>query len=119
MAKWKKASHTVYQCSYHLVWTPPIPVPDITGRNKRICREEDTDNMRLEASGNTGADDNARSYPHGGDNTAEAGDSGADGDIERENGDSRFPTTEKPSDKTILGESFLEPRLLCHDGRGG
>ena len=22
MAKWKKASHVVYQCSYHLVWTP-------------------------------------------------------------------------------------------------
>jgi putative transposase len=22
MAKWKKAAHVVYQCSYHLVWTP-------------------------------------------------------------------------------------------------
>jgi len=22
MAKWKKTSHVVYQCSYHLVWTP-------------------------------------------------------------------------------------------------
>ncbi|WP_461257124.1 IS200/IS605 family transposase [Treponema sp. R80B11-R83G3] len=22
MAKWKKAAHIVYQCSYHLVWTP-------------------------------------------------------------------------------------------------
>jgi putative transposase len=22
MAKWKKATHVVYQCSYHLVWTP-------------------------------------------------------------------------------------------------
>ena len=32
---------------------PPIPVPDIAGRNKRICREEDTDNMRLEERGNT------------------------------------------------------------------
>ena len=38
---------------------PPISVPDITGRNKRICREEDTDNMRLEERGNTRADDNA------------------------------------------------------------
>jgi putative transposase len=22
MAKWKKAAHVVYQCTYHLVWTP-------------------------------------------------------------------------------------------------
>jgi putative transposase len=22
MAKWKKLSHVVYQCSYHIVWTP-------------------------------------------------------------------------------------------------
>jgi len=22
MAKWKKAAHVVYQCSYHIVWTP-------------------------------------------------------------------------------------------------
>jgi putative transposase len=22
MAKWKKAAHVVYQCGYHLVWTP-------------------------------------------------------------------------------------------------
>ena len=22
MAKWKKSAHVVYQCSYHLVWTP-------------------------------------------------------------------------------------------------
>ena len=82
---------------------PTISVSDIAGRNKRICREEDTDNMRLEASGNTGADDNARSYPHGGDNTAEAGNSGADGDTEGENGNSRFPTTEESADKTVLG----------------
>ena len=22
MAKWKKIAHVVYQCSYHIVWTP-------------------------------------------------------------------------------------------------
>ena len=48
--------------------------------------------MRLEASRNTRTEDNARAYPHGGDNTAEVGNIGVNGDIERENGDSRFPT---------------------------
>ena len=73
----------------------------------------------MEACRDTGTDDNARSYPHGNDNTAEVGDIGADGNIERENGDSRFPTTKKPTDKTVLGKSLLEPRLLCNDCRDG
>ena len=46
----------------------------------------------MEEGRDIGNDDNARSHPHGGDNTAEAGCIGVDGDIERENGDSRFPT---------------------------
>jgi hypothetical protein len=35
-------------------------------------------------------------------------------DSERENGDSHFPTKEKPVDEAALGKSLLEPRLLCH-----
>jgi hypothetical protein len=68
----------------------------------------------MEAGRNIGNNDNAGSYTHGRDNTAEVGGGRIDGDIEGENGDSRFPTSEKPSDETVLGKSFLEPRLLCH-----
>ena len=46
----------------------------------------------MEEGRDTGNDDNARSCPHGGNNTAEVGNIGVDGNIERENGDSRFPT---------------------------
>ncbi len=73
----------------------------------------------MEACGNTRINDNARSYPHGGDNTPKVGCSGANGDIKGKNGDSRFSTTQKPADKTVLGKSLLEPRLLCYDGRDG
>ena len=59
------------------------------------------------------------SYPHGSDKTAEAGNNRADGDIEGENGDSRFTTSEELANQAVLGKSFLEPRLLCNDGRGG
>ena len=71
----------------------------------------------METCRDTGNNDNARSCPYGSDNTTEAGCSRIDGNNERENGDSRFPASEKPSNKTVLGKSFLEPRLLCHDGR--
>ena len=34
MAKWKKASHVVYQCSYHLVWTPKYRYKILQGEIK-------------------------------------------------------------------------------------
>ena len=63
-------------------------------------------------------DDNARSCPHGSsDNTAEVGNIGIDRDIERKNGYRRFSTTQETANKAVLGESLLESRLLCYDGR--
>ena len=73
----------------------------------------------MEEGRNTRNDDYARSHPHDGDNTTEASDIGVYGDTERENGDSRIPTTEKPADEAVFGKSFLEPQLLCHDNRVG
>ena len=42
MAKWKKASHVVYQCSYHLVWTSRYRYRILQGEikdyiEKKIC----------------------------------------------------------------------------------
>jgi putative transposase len=45
VAKWKKAAHVVYQCSYHLVWTPKYryrilqgEIKDYVGKKiKSIC----------------------------------------------------------------------------------
>ena len=71
----------------------------------------------MEAGRDIRNDDNARSYPHGSDNTAEVGYIGVDRDIERKNGDSRFSTAQQTANKAVLGESLLEPRLLCDDGR--
>ena len=71
----------------------------------------------MEASRDIGNDDNAGSHPHDSDNTTEVINIGAYGDIERENGDRRFPTAKKTANKAVLGKSLLEPRLLCNDSR--
>jgi putative transposase len=40
MAKWKKAAHVVYQCSYHLVWTPKYRYRILQGEIKEYVERK-------------------------------------------------------------------------------
>jgi len=40
MAKWKKSSHVVYQCSYHLVWTPKYRYRILQGDIKEFVEKK-------------------------------------------------------------------------------
>ena len=40
MAKWKKAAHVVYQCSYHLVWTPRYRYRILQGKIKEYVEKK-------------------------------------------------------------------------------
>ena len=40
MAKWKKAAHVVYQCSYHLVWTPRYRYRILQGEIKEYVEKK-------------------------------------------------------------------------------
>ena len=60
----------------------------------------------MEACRDIGNDDNERLYPHGGDNTSEDSNIRTNGNIKRENGDSRFSTSKELANKTILGNHF-------------
>jgi putative transposase len=40
MAKWKKAAHVVYQCSYHLVWTPKYRYRILQGEIKEYIEKK-------------------------------------------------------------------------------
>lgn len=31
MSRFRKLSHTIWHCHYHIVWVPEVPVPDIDG----------------------------------------------------------------------------------------
>ena len=73
----------------------------------------------MEACRDIGDNNNVRPCPHGGDNPSKAGGVRINGHTEGQNGDSRFTAAEKLTEKAVLGQSLLEPRLLCHDGRDG
>jgi putative transposase len=40
MAKWKKAAHVVYQCSYHLAWTPRYRYRILQGKIKEYVEKK-------------------------------------------------------------------------------
>jgi len=40
MAKWKTAAHVVYQCSYHLVWTPKYRYRILQGEIKEFVEKK-------------------------------------------------------------------------------
>ena len=55
MAKWKKLAHVVYQCSYHIVWTPKYRFRILDGEVKKeveekigsICKWKDVEILEL------------------------------------------------------------------------
>jgi len=55
MAKWKKLAHVVYQCSYHIVWTPKYRYRILEGklgkytesRIRAICEWKDCEVLEL------------------------------------------------------------------------
>ena len=40
MAKWRKSAHVVYQCSYHLVWTPKYRYRILQGEIKEFVEKK-------------------------------------------------------------------------------
>ena len=40
MAKWRKSAHVVYQCSYHLVWTPKYRFRILQGEIKEFVEKK-------------------------------------------------------------------------------
>ena len=45
MAKWKKLSHTIYQCKYQHRLVSKVPIQDTKGCTIQICRANPEDAM--------------------------------------------------------------------------
>ena len=118
MAKWKKAAHVVYQCSYHLVWTPKYRYRILQGeiknyvekRIKAICEWK-----RVEILEITIMADHVHMVAIIPPKLAV---SELMGNLKGKTA-KPFSIAKKFTDKTILGKSFLEPLLLCIDNRDG
>ena len=119
MAKWKKQSHVVYQCSYHIVWCPKYRfrilegalAKYIEGRIRAICEWKDCVIEELNVM---------KDHVHLVVNVPPKSiDIRADGDSERQDGNRDIQKLQELKAEAILGKSFLEPRLLRIDDRAG
>ena len=54
MTKWKKLSHTIYQCKYQIVWCPKYRYKILKGLSGWICGENPKYAMWMEEYRDTG-----------------------------------------------------------------
>ena len=119
MTKWKKQSHVVYQCSYHIVWCPKYRLrilegdvgKYVEGRIRAICEWKHVEIEELAVM---------KDHVHLVVNVPPKSiDIRADGVSEGQDSHRDLQTLHAPEAETILGKSFLEPRLLRNDDRAG
>ena len=73
----------------------------------------------MEVDRYSGTERAGRSRTHGGEYAAESVDFRSDGDTEREDGDKAVQELSCDEEETVLGKSFLEPRVLRKYNRHG
>jgi hypothetical protein len=47
MSNFRKLAHAVWECKYHFVWCPKIPIPDTEWRNREVSQRNNTRIMRI------------------------------------------------------------------------
>ena len=111
MAKWKKQSHVVYQCSYHIVWCPKYRFRILEGavakyveeRIKVICEWKGSGVEELNV---------LRDHVHLVVNVPpRVSISELMGFLKGKTAIGIFKNLQNPEAETVLGKSFLEPRL--------
>jgi len=108
MPKWKKLAHVIYQCSYHIVWTPKYRYRILEGdiarmvehKIRTVCEWKGIEILEL----NIRKDHvhMVATIPPRISNIRR------DGDYKGEDSDSGFQGAYESKGEAILGESFLE-----------
>ena len=105
------------QLSYRVV--PEIQIPDIEGRISKVCRRDNQIALRVEISRNIGAERGGRSRARRGKHTAKELNFGSGRHTEGQDGDKGFQELSGAEAQAVLGQSFLEPRVLYKHSRSG
>ena len=120
MAKWKKLAHVVYQCSYHIVWCPKYRFRILKGgiaefiseTIRSLCEWKAIEILVLSVR-----EDHVHavvSIP------PKLSISEVVGTLKgKKNSNKGFQELSGVEEQAVLGQSFLEPRVLCHHCRDG
>src|SRR5271157_4425244 len=96
-----------------------VPIANPGRRCGKVCRRTNKGYLRVEAQRDRGTGGDERPRASGGERSAKSIDFRIDGVLERQDSHRSLPTLQAPEAETILGKSFLEPRLLRDEDRAG
>lgn len=113
MSRFKRLSHTIGHCEYHIVWVPKYRYRVMQGKIKEevdLCVREQTRQMNCEVQ-----ELNVQAAPCAFDraNTAEDVDLGLHGAAERQECDPGVQRVSGFARAALLGQPLLGARLLC------
>ncbi len=117
MGKYRKLSHVVYKCDYHIVWVPKYRlrilkdvVKELVEEDVRmLCQWKGCEVQELNVQ-----EDHVQSFGFG---SSKSFDFQVDGHLEGKISDKAFQELSEIEEETVLGKSFLGSRLLCEHGR--
>ena len=119
MTKWKKLSHTIYQCKYHIVWCPKyryrilkgVVVEFVEQTLRMLCEWRNIEILEMNVK-----EDHIHmilAIP------LKIIDIRSNGNAKRQNSNKTLQKLSRSQEETLLGKSFLEPGILCKFYRSG
>ena len=113
MAKWKKLSHTIYQCKYHIVWCPKYRYRILKGALAEFVEQTLMYTMPMEKHRDPGDEHQRWSCPSHPFCSSQTIGIWSGGNVKR--GDSHQNIQKLPysQEEALLGEPPLKQRILC------
>ena len=119
MSRFRKLSHSIWHCQYHIVWVPKYRYRILVGAVREAADGSDSSDMRLCRLRGSGAECAARPRSSCGDDSAEAIGFGIAGSVKGSDVDEDVQAVSATQEEAVLGQSFLGQGLLCgHSGFG-
>jgi len=116
VSRFRRLSHTLWHCQYHVVWVPKYRYRILTGSVRQATKMGCRRSAGMpDASG--GAECATGSRAPGFDNSAEGSRIRVTGSVEGADVDKDVPPVSAFEEEALLGQSFLVQGLLC--GHGG
>ena len=119
MSRFRKLSHSIWHCQYHIVWVPKYRYRILVGAVRDSSRGGDSSDMWICRVRGGGIERPARSRSSCFDDSAEGIGFGITGSVKGSDVDEDVQPVPGVEEEAVLGQSFLGQRVLCGYGGSG
>ena len=115
MSKYKRQSHVVYKCDYHIVWVPKYRLRILTGEVGKLVYQDKEIKWMVRVWSN-GTEGTGWWCSCGSKHTAKSIGVNVYGNNKREDSNKDVQELSEVEKETLLGKSFLGKRIFCKYG---